>query len=276
VRGNAGVPPTVGHAIAAATLRRYDYELRLFWEIFMTISCRVLALMLIPLAGGCSHVNRTGLPNQSSPKDGLLAYYDALAAGDAAAVRGCLYVKPAHARFADDMAELWAVDAHFHHVINSHFPGQDKGLFWEWFTDDQLDEARRLLPEAALMRNGEHATIQGSPQGDRGTQRLGHQKSVLFNDGGRWKIDFEVTPDIDNYPPKVGTDAVGPGMMYLLHNACPNLLSIAADVESGKLKTIQEVKDAIEQRSLGNEEQAWKKLAEEPVNRGNPATQPKH
>jgi hypothetical protein len=235
-----------------------------------------ILFLLIAILGGCLHrgLAKPQTLDQSTPKAGLLAYYEAVASGDPACVRQCMYFTPAHARFAEDQAELAAVSARFHHVISAHFPGHDHDLFWETYTDSALDEARRGLPQATLTVHGDHAIIKGIPAKRGVTWQLANMECQLRNDRGHWKIDGEATPNIDNYPPKMGTDDVVMGMMYYLHDSCPILRLITADVEAGRLKSIEQVKQAMKERSEGLEQKSRDKLANEPVNRGNPATHP--
>jgi len=212
----------------------------------------------------------------------LLAFHDAVASGNAAAIRACMHFLPAHARLGDDLAEIYATATYFHRIIEAHFPGQDKGLVLSSFTltDDMRADARRRVAQATVTVSGNHATLTFPPSTAPGTDPADQEKIAFYNDAGRWKWDWGSEPSpgtrqpASDYPPKWGDGNTEGAMIYLCREGCPEIRRIADDVDSGKLKTYEEVEKAVHDYfNAANTARVTEKILQEPINRGNPATQ---
>ena len=203
--------------------------------------------------------------DQSTPTAGLLAFFDAISSGNPATARQCVYILPAHSQIADDMMDLYTAELVFHRSVNKAFPGQDKDIFWDNFTDATLKEARDHFADAKPTIRGNKAILAGAPTQPNETMRLAQVDWRMRNDQGRWKIDLEAEDEggsphrWDPYPPN-GDQDISISMLFLLHESCPGLRQIAADADARKFKTIDELKAAADVVARESYDGASKKL----------------
>ncbi len=175
-------------------------------------------------------------PDRSTPVKSLIAMIDAAQAEDYATVRATYSAttKPAIAA-ADDMAHTLVSLHRFTRVMDKHFPGQ-KALVSDMGSDLNLQQSHAELAKITFTIQGNHATASREFLGG----------DFVF-DGHIWQINYDCTDNIENYlNEKAGT---GMATMRLIARTAPELDAIAADIESGKLKTYDEVAKIVRERT---------------------------
>ena len=194
----------------------------------------------------------------STPGKALGALMDGIEAEDRGAVRAVFAATTkTGTALADDMALLWVTNHRFHRILKKHFPDNKEGIFWEFWTEENVQKFRAEL-----------ATMTFTIKGDTATPSVhGETIDTLVKNGSSWQLDYDHLPHFEKYPRNPGYGGDTPAMMYLLARYSPALEAVAADIEAGKLKTIEEVKKSFEGRCYPILEEVEKELSS-PAPRG--------
>ncbi len=178
----------------------------------------------------------------------MRAYLDAFEAGDAPALRQCMFILPQHTRVADDTAAYMGAAVHLRRVIDTHFPGKDPGIDLSGADASIVPEIRAHLLNAKVTVQNNKAVIAGKPYQDGVPSSRANVDWHLRLDHGRWKVDSEEPQSedhaklLDQYPDHVGeSHSESLAYLWIFHEITPGLQKIAADVETGRIKTIEEV-----------------------------------
>ena len=210
-------------------------------------------LLLLPLAVVLS-AGAASAPafDLSSPQKAMTAFCDAIDAEDLSALRAIFIAttKPSQA-CADDYAQSMVSLHRFHRVMAKYFPGQNPPAT-DAGSAASMQALRAEIAKMTFTLRGNRATATSDSVSLPGM--------LVFN-GQRWQFNLDRLENVENYlNEKSGT---GLAMQRLMARGAPVLDAIAADIESGKLKTYDEVTQAVTQRASGISDQMEKEFRDQ-------------
>jgi len=213
----------------------------------MTTTRAIAILVCLVIMAGCGKpVRESDALAPNTPAKAVAAFYDAIEAEDAAAVRALLHAtKKPYDAFADEYALLLATSHRYWRVMDKRFPGKADGDRW---TDaPTMHRLREALARSTITINGDHANIMPA----RDTPSLlvvEDHRNELIRVGGRWKINVDDIEYLANYPQNLANQGDSAAVLHMMSRVSQGLNPILADIEAGKLATWEEVETSMQDR----------------------------